>query len=75
MIDLEINDGLTLSYDEKKDKVLVNGKPDKNWTPVFARSGDDEPDFYGFHDNKNKKVYNLNGVVTDIVNEKDIKIK
>ena len=74
MIDLEIKSGVILTYDEDKDRVLVNGKPDRNWKPVFIPSGEDVPDFFGFHDLRTDKVYDVRGDVTNVVDVDDIRI-
>ena len=76
MIELKIKNGLKLQYDEKNCEILVNGKLDKNWKPVFIPppEGRDEPDFYGFSDIKAKKLYIPDGEVINITDEDDIDI-
>lgn len=72
MITLKTKNGLTLEYDQEKEIVLVNGKPNKNWKPSFIPSGEDEPDFWGFCDMVYKKVYDVYGGVHPITDEDSI---
>lgn len=72
MIDLRIKSGDLLQYDESEDKVLLNGKPTKDWSPVFIPNGQEEPTFFGFSDNNKKKCYSIYGTVSDIHDEDSI---
>jgi len=74
MIELKIKTGVKLQYDEGNDVVLVDGKRNRDWEPVFILSGDDEPDFYGFGNIKNKKLYSLSGGIINVKDKKDINL-
>lgn len=72
MITLKTKNGLTLEYDQEKEIVLVNGKPNKNWKPSFIPSGEDEPDFFGWVDMTYHKLYDVYGNVSNVVDEDSI---
>ena len=74
MTELKIKNGLTLSYDDEDKVVLVDGKPSKDWKPVFIPSGDDVPDFYGFLSSKNQILYDIHGEELKITDDNDIKL-
>jgi hypothetical protein len=74
MIELIIKNGLTLSYDEKNEIILVNGKASKDWIPVFIPSGDNDFEFFGFKNRPNNKLYDINGNEIKLTNEDNIKL-
>jgi hypothetical protein len=74
MANLVLKDGTKLQCDLISDKVTVNGKEDKNWSPAFVPSDTDEPDFFGFVNLKSGVCYDIYGGVHPITDEKKIKI-
>jgi len=72
MIELTIKSGELLQYNESEDKVYVNGKESKEWSPTFIPNGNDEPTFFGFTNKTQKKCYNIYGVVSNIHDEDSI---
>jgi hypothetical protein len=72
MIDLRIKSGELLQYNESEDKVYVDGKETKEWSPTFVPNGNDEPSFFGFVNHKQKKCYDIYGGITNIHDEYSI---
>lgn len=75
MIQLVLKNNDKLDYDEDSNKIYYNGELDKSWTPTFLPSGkSDELDFFGFVNNKTKKVYDIYGGISEVSKEDLIKI-
>lgn len=72
MIELKLKTGASLTYDEEKGVVLVDGKPNRDWKPAFVPSGEDEPDFFGFINTLQGKLYDVYGNISNVSREDNI---
>lgn len=74
MNELTISSGITLSYQEEEQIILVNGKPNSKWQPVYLSAGNDEPDFYGYYSLENNLIYDILDEVIEVTNQAEIRI-
>lgn len=63
-----------LTYNLETNTILADGKPTSEWVPVFIPNKDSDPDFFGFLNKKENKVYDIYKHTSVIVKDSDITI-
>jgi hypothetical protein len=74
MINLKTNTGATLSYDKVNNVILINGKLNKNWKPVYLPSKNEVLNLFGFLNPSSNIVYDIYGGTTVVRKSEEINI-